>query len=155
MFCPDAGGSAILASPPSCPFIYMSLRSNPLLQCRSYEPCSALMQAARRSWLPTPPRENRACWGPRTSPPFVSFIFRFYVSLRQTLAPRSGKPFMDTSTGKSACATFLKEPCHVPKAAVPHFLDALGQTHNYFTSRASPDAKGPSPLFPALPARPL
>jgi hypothetical protein len=48
MFCPDAGGSAIGASPPMS-LLNMSLRSKPLLQCRSCEPCFALMLAAPNS----------------------------------------------------------------------------------------------------------
>jgi hypothetical protein len=35
------------------------------------------------------------------------------------------------------CGTFLKARVHISKMSVSHFFDAFGQTHNYFTSRAT------------------
>jgi hypothetical protein len=106
----------------------MSLRSKPLLQCRSCEPCSALTLAARRSGSSTPPRENRACRGPRASPPCVvlnmSLRSKRFYSVDQT------KPMLCPG----GLARHQTAQARVP---VPHFFDAFGQTHNYFTSRAT------------------
>src|SRR6476661_4571743 len=80
---------------------------------------SALMPAARRSRLPTPSRENRACWGPCSR----RLSVLIYVASLQTALAVSNQCSFALQTAQA-------------RVPVPHFLDALGQTHNYFTSRA-------------------
>jgi len=75
--------------------LYMSLRSKPLLQCRSCEPPSALMLVARRSGL--------------AAYVITSMSLRSNT-LQTALQCRPNKNVPNASTGKSACATFLLMP---------------------------------------------
>jgi hypothetical protein len=99
--------------------LYMSLRSKPALAVSTWKRSSALRLAARRSGLPTPSRENRACWGPRSR----RLSALIYVASLQTALAVSNQCSFALQTAQA-------------RVPVPHFLDALGQTHNYFTSRA-------------------
>jgi hypothetical protein len=160
--CLDAGGSAIGASPPML-LLNMSLRSKPLLQCRSCEPCFALMQAApnsvmslrskpllllrptrlclalmlavRRSGSSTPPRKNRACRGP---PGLGRLSVPVIASLQTAFAFQLSSgiaAFLHCGSARKSAAP----PYPVPwqSACATHSFDAFGQTLNYFTSRAA------------------
>jgi hypothetical protein len=96
----------------------VSVRSKPLWQSRCYEACSALMLAARRLASQPITRKSRVLGTPLSPPSCLLCV----ASLQTALAV------------SNQCSFALQTAqARVP---VPHFLDALGQTHNYFTSRA-------------------
>jgi hypothetical protein len=108
----------------------VSVRSKPLWQSRCYEACSALMLAARRLASQPITRKSRVLGTPLSPPSCLLCV----ASLQTALAV------------SNQCSFALQTA--QARVTVPHFLDALGQTHNYFTSRAHAvmDRIAPAPI---------